>query len=81
MADDRIVEIYGNAKGASFMEPIHKLVKDGSVSEADIAKALDDTIVILNSLPREQDMQIVVVEDGLIVAVESLTTGKLLWCN
>ncbi len=52
-----------------------------SLTEADRARAFEAVIGIVNSFPRDDGTQYAIVEDGLIVAVEGLTTRKLIWTN
>ncbi len=75
-------ELYMNAKGRKPLTPLP--MPDAEVvphDKADLLKAIEHVVDIRNSFPKPVDSQVVVVQDGLIVAVEGLTTGKLIWCN
>jgi hypothetical protein len=76
------VSMYFNAHGQEPMKFGREVYSDDDpLSEVDLAKTLEAVVEGLNDLPRAAGIQIVFVEDGLIIAVESLTRGKLVWCN
>jgi hypothetical protein len=82
MARTRSLEIYVNGKGRKPMSYCRKFSEEElPENEADVTKALENIVEALSDLPREIESQFVVVEGGLIVAVEGLTTRKLIWCN
>jgi DUF1009 family protein len=84
MAKGRSLELYGNSRGDKPMTLLKRLGDEelpDSLSEADVTRAIETAVAALNSFPRLIDSQVVVVEDGLIIAVEGLTTRNLVWCN
>jgi DUF1009 family protein len=82
MPKARSLKLYANAKGSKPMTLLKTLDKDDlPASEQDLSRALELAVEAINSLPREVESQLVIVEDGLIIAVEGLTTRKLIWCN
>jgi hypothetical protein len=75
-------ELYMNVRGEPPMRVVQQIpLPDSPISEAEVAKAFEAVISLMNAYPRERDSQFVVVQDGLIVAVEGVTSRRLLWTN
>lgn len=81
-------ELYMNVRGEPPMRFAKQLPAPPSLSEAEAAKTLetgvdriDEFVYAMTGSHREPGSQYVVVRDGLIVAVEGLTTRKLIWTS
>ena len=80
MASTCEIELYAAIKGEKTLKFITKLGKLPD-NEADISQTVENFVVSKNKMVNEVDAQMVFIQDGQIVAVESLTLGKLVWCN
>lgn len=77
-------QLYGNVKGES--EPVMRHLSTIDTEElpggeAEAACAIEAALKVINSFQAERQGQAVVVQDGVIVAVEALATRELLWCK
>ena len=75
-------QLYVNAKGGHLMDLIHEFQEElVDLDEKKTQQLFENSVYIQNAFPRRSDSQLVVVQDGFIVAVEGLTTRKLIWVN
>ena len=75
-------DLYMNARGKPPMRYVRTLdPAQLGLSESDATQAIETAVLAMNELEKEIESQVVIVQDGLIVAVEGLTTGKLIWTN
>ena len=73
-------EIYLNAPGETPMRHCRTIDPAAfGVSESEAPQVLDICVGVWNELGRKVKSQIVVVQDGMIVAVEPLSSGELVW--
>jgi hypothetical protein len=53
-----------------------------NLTEAELTEAIESFVALLNDLPRPRDdYQVVAIQDGAIVGVEGVVSGRLVWIN
>ncbi|HEX5269224.1 MAG TPA: hypothetical protein VFW33_01990 [Gemmataceae bacterium] len=82
MPKDRRIELYANERDGKPLTLVKSIGPDGlPASQADVIRALEGTVQALNTFPRRGRCQLVVIEDGVIIAVEGWNSRQLIWCN
>ncbi len=77
-----ILEMFLNVRGKAPMQRM-KVFDLGQLglSESEARQHLENAVRRVSKSNRDADKQMVIVQDGLIVAVQGLTTGKLIWTS
>ena len=77
-----ILEMFLNVRGKAPMQRM-KVFDLGQLglSESEARQHLENAVRRVSESNRDADKQMVIVQDGLIVAVQGLTTGKLIWTS